>query len=133
MSALQQITVQIPVQAFGCHAETGDEEEGTDYIQVSIPEIVFTPEEMEQIGDPEVLLTNPFQLENLLEEHDALSLFKHHRCISLTLNILATWDVSKVPRWSSGSKDPFNANAQALWNGQNIKIKRIKKELGTKL
>ena len=86
------------------HAEMGDEEEEE---QVPIPEIVITPEEMEQIGDPEVLLTNPFQLENLLEEHDALSLFKHQHCISLTLNILANRDVSKVPRWSSGAKDPL--------------------------
>ena len=95
------------------HAETGDEEEE----QVSITEIVITPEEMEQISDPEVLLTKPLQLENLLEEHDAPILPKHLRCISHTLNILATRDVSNVPRWSSGAKDPFNktlAKAQAL-------------------
>ena len=100
---------------------------------------MITPEEMEQTGDPEVVLTNPFQLENLLEEHDTLSLFKHHRCISMTLNILATRDVSKVLRWSSGAKDPYNktlAKAQALWNAQDRKTTtaaRIKKELGTKL
>ena len=60
------------------HAETGDEEEE----QVPITEIVVTPEEMEQISDPEVLLTKPLQLENLLEEHDAPILPKHLRCIS---------------------------------------------------
>ena len=95
------------------HAETGDE----DKEQVPIPEIVVTPEEMEQISNPEVLLTKPLQLENLLEEHDALILPRHRRCIYHTLNILATRDVSNVPRWSSGAKDPFNktlAKAQAL-------------------
>ncbi|KAL7630147.1 UNVERIFIED_CONTAM: hypothetical protein RMT77_019713 [Armadillidium vulgare] len=59
---------------------------------------------MEQISDPEVLLTKALQLENLLEEHDAPILSKHRRCISHTLNILATRDVSNVPRWSFGAR-----------------------------
>ena len=52
---------------------------------------------------------------------------------------MATKDVSNVPRWSSGTKDPFNktpTKAQELWNAQNrktITAARIKKELGTKL
>src|SRR5678815_4748931 len=83
------------------HAETGDEEEEE---QAPIAEIVVKREEMEQISDTEVLQTKPLQLENLLEEHDALSLIKHRRCISYTLNILTTKDVSNVPRWSSGTK-----------------------------
>lgn len=113
------------------HAETGDDEKD----QVLIPEIMVTPEEMEQISDPEVMQTKPLQLEDLLEDHDAFSLPKHRRCISHTLNILATRDVSNVPRCPSDAKDPFNktlAKAQELWNAQNRKITtaaRIKKEL----
>ena len=113
------------------HAETGDEEEEE---QAPIAEIVVKREEMEQISDTEVLQTKPLQLENLLKEHDALSLTEHRRCISYTLNILATKDISNVPRWSSGAKDPFNktlTKAQELWNAQNRKTTtavRIKKE-----
>ena len=87
------------------HAVMGN---GKEEQKVPISEIVVTPEEMEQISDPGVLLTKPLQLENLLEEHDALSLPRHSRCISHTLNILVTRYVSNVPRWFSGAKDPFN-------------------------
>src|SRR5678815_1438723 len=83
------------------YAETGDEEEEE---QAPIEKIVVALEEMEQISDTEVLQTKPLQLENLLKEHDALSLTEHRRCISYTLNILSTKDVSNVPRWSSGTK-----------------------------
>ena len=79
MSAVQQITVQISMQPFGWMLmQKRVRKKKKEEEQLLIPEIVITPEEMEQIGDPDVLLTNPFQLENLLEEHDALSLFKHH-------------------------------------------------------
>lgn len=124
--------------AFRVDTQTDISDEG-DAEQGLIPEMVDAPDVMEQMSDPDLVQTIPVKIETQLEEHYCPGLPSHRRCISHTINILATVDVSNVPRWSSGARDLFTktvAKAQALWNAQNRKTltaARIKTELGAKL
>ena len=47
------------------------------------------------------------QYQNMAENIDECQLPNHHRCASHTLNLLATRDIEKVPRWSTGYQPCF--------------------------
>jgi len=47
------------------------------------------------------------QYQHIAENIDECQLPNHHRCASHTLNLVATRDIEKVPRWSTGYQPCF--------------------------
>lgn len=83
----------------------------------------FGPSDTQEHVDPDEVLATPVFMEDLLrEDEEEEELPKHHRCVSHTVNLLATADTSKVPGWTTAPKPAFTkpaGKAQGLWNCQN--------------